>query len=51
MFVDQPPKKIGLDDLSLEALEALVAELEAAPDVIAGMAQRSTLALPPPRRR
>ena len=51
MFVDQPQKKIGLDDLSLEALEALVAELEAAPDVIAGMAQRSTLALPPPRRR
>jgi phage terminase small subunit len=51
MFVDQPQKKIGLDDLSLEALEALLAELESDPEVIAGMAEHSTLALAPPQRR
>jgi hypothetical protein len=49
IFVDQPQKKIGLDDLSLETLEALLAELEADSEVIAGMAEQSTLALPPPR--
>ncbi len=51
MFGDAPPKKIGLDDLNLEALEALAAELEHDPDVIASMAEQTTLALPPPRQR
>jgi uncharacterized membrane protein YccC len=51
MFSDQPEKKIGLDDLSLETLEALAAELESDPEVIAGMAEQSTLALPPPRQQ
>jgi hypothetical protein len=50
MFADQPPKKIGLDDLTVEALEALAAELESDPEVIAGLAEHSTLALAPPRR-
>ena len=44
MFRDEPPKKFGLEDLSAEDLDALIAELEAAPEVIAGMAEQSALA-------
>ena len=51
MFADQPQKRISLDDLSLEDLEALAATLEADPEVIAGMAEGSTLALPAPSPR
>jgi hypothetical protein len=51
MFADQPPKKLGLEDLTAEALDALIAELEADPEVSAGMAEPLVPALPPPRRR
>jgi hypothetical protein len=51
MFADQPPRKLSLEDLTAEALDALIAELEGDPEVIAGMAQPLALALPPPRRR
>jgi hypothetical protein len=50
MFADQPPKKLGLEDLTAEALDTLIAELEADPEVIAAMTKPLALALPPPRR-
>jgi hypothetical protein len=50
MFRDEPPKKLSLEDLTVEALEALIVELENDPEIIAGMAKPAALSLPPPRR-
>jgi hypothetical protein len=49
MFRDEPPKKLSFEDLTVEALQGLIAELEADREVIAG--EPSALALPSPRHQ
>jgi hypothetical protein len=50
MFSRPEETEIRLDNLSVDDLRKLAAELEADPDVIAALEEKSALALPPPRR-